>query len=156
MDFCRQKDYPRRMAKKTIPKKKAHLRPLTIKEKKLIQLKAQGLPHHEAYRQVYSATAKYSTATQNTVKILKKPPVKAELARLLAKHDITIENAIIPIAKALTAKKQNQFTGEITEDYASQLKASDRALRLLGVNESSGAKAIFLSVINSDKKKYNL
>ena len=117
---------------------KKHRR-LTHKEMALVRLKAQGATHAEAYRKVYSDKASYQTANANTIKTLRKPKVKAELERLLRAKDITITRALEPISKGLSATKQNDYTGEITDDLPTQLKASDRALKLLGVQASTNS-----------------
>lgn len=141
------------MSKKTKPQYKK----LTPKEHKLVELKAKGFTHKEAYKQVYNVTpqTKDSTASQNTTKILAKPHVKNALQMALNKHDITLDNALQPISKGLRAIKQNEFTGEITDDIALQLKASDRALKLLGVQNTEGTGQFHLHLHNA-RQKYDL
>lgn len=123
---------------------------LTPKESELIRLKVQGETHKDAYHKVYSPTAKDSTAVSNTDKILNKPHVKTALENALIKHNITIDRALAPIAKGLEVKKEN---GE--DDIHAQLKASDRALKLLGVNNSGGDGSIHFH-LHQAKQKYNL
>lgn len=139
--------------KKTAPQTKK----LTVKERKLVELKAKGVSSKEAYKQVYNVTptTKDSTATSNTQKILNKPHVKNALQQALNKHDITLDNALQPISKGLRAIKQNEFTGEVTDDIALQLKASDRALKLLGVQSTEGTGQFHLH-LHEARQKYDL
>lgn len=142
------------MSKKRI---KPQFKKLTPKEAKLVQLKVEGATHKEAYKKVYNVkpTTKDSTANQNTTKILQKPHVKNALETALKKHDITLDNALQPISKGLRAIKQNEFTGEITDDISLQLKASDRALKLLGVDKTEGTGQFHLHLHNA-RQKYDL
>ena len=129
---------------------------LTVKEAKLVKAKVQGKTNREAYHEVYSATAKDSTAAQNTTKILQKPHVKEALDRALVRHGITLDTAIAPIGKGLHAMKQNEYTGEITEDIKLQLQASDRALKLMGVGQSKDDVTTqnFIQINNEIRNKY--
>lgn len=138
-------------------KTKQQFKKLTPKERKLVELKAKGVTHKDAYKQVYNVTpqTKDSTAVSNTDKILKKPHVQNALQIALQKHDITLDNALQPISKGLRAIKQNEFTGEITDDIALQLKASDRALKLLGVQNTEGTGQFHLHLHNA-RQKYDL
>ena len=130
---------------------------LTVKETKLVQAKVKGLTHKQAYKEAgYSSNSSEATVVANTDKTLKKPHVKEALDKALKKHGITLDTAIAPIGKALTAMKQNEFTGEITEDIATQLKGSDRALKLMGVGQDKGDTNIqnFGQMILEQKDKY--
>lgn len=128
---------------------------MTIKETKLVQLVAQGKRKGEAYKEAYNDRGgKLETARVEAHKTLQKPDVKAALDAALAAHDINLDNALKPIAKGLKAEKMNEYTGEVTEDLNLQLKASDRALRLLGVNgENTGTFHLHL---HANKEKYDL
>lgn len=141
------------MSKKT----KQQFKKLTPKEHELVELKAKGITSKDAYKKVYNVTptTKDSTATSNTQKILNKPHVKNALQMALNKHDITLDNALQPISKGLRAIKQNEFTGEVTDDIALQLKASDRALKLLGVQNTEGTGQFHLHLHNA-RQKYDL
>ncbi len=112
---------------------------LTVKESKLVALKAQGATHAQAYKQTYSQTAATNTATSNTDKILKKPHIKTAMEIALKKHDINLNKALLPIAEGLEATKTATYEGEVLTstipDYSTRLAASDRALKLLGVNQ---------------------
>ena len=90
----------------------------------------------------------------NASKVLGKPHVKEALDRALVKHGITLDTAIAPIGKALTAMKQNEFTGEITEDIATQLKGSDRALKLMGVQSTETPSNQFIQIVKEQTNKY--
>lgn len=137
---------------KTAPKTK----PLTIKERKLVEQKAQGKDHITAHDNAgYSKNMKPATKQVEVSRTLKKPHVKNALQIALQKHDITLDNALAPISKGLRAIKQNEFTGEITDDIALQLKASDRALKLLGVQNTEGTGQFHLHLHNA-RQKYDL
>lgn len=55
------------------------------------------------------------------------------LQALLPKMNITPETVVQPIADALEATKQNQFTGEVMPDHSVRLAASDRAIKLMNM-----------------------
>ena len=127
---------------------------LTIKETKLVQAKAKGLTNHEAYVQAGYAPTNKESSVVNASKVLRKPHVKEALDKALIKHGITLDTAIAPIGKALTAMKQNEFTGEITEDIATQLKGSDRALKLMGVQSTETPTNQFIQIVKEQTNKY--
>lgn len=127
---------------------------LTVKEAKLVKAKVKGKTHVEAYREAYNTNANENTANVETYKTLKKPHVKEALDIALKKHGITLDTAIAPIGKALHATKQNEFTGEITEDIPTQLKGSDRALKLMGVQSTETPTNQFVQIINEQKNNY--
>jgi hypothetical protein len=137
---------------------------LTVKETKLVKAKAQGKTHKVAYQEAGYSTGVsgdestiQSIADANTRKTLAKPHVKDALEKALVKHGITIDTAIRPIAKALVAVKQNEYTGEITEDIQTQLKGSDRALKLMGVSAADTNNVInnFGQMILEQGDKYS-
>ena len=81
--------------------------------------------------------------------------VQQAVSEVLKRNNITLDRAIKPIDRALEAKKQNQFTGEIEEDLTIQLKGSDRALKLLGVSNSNDSvpidpKAVSEAITSND------
>lgn len=61
---------------------------------------------------------------------LQKPEVRQQLEKELAKLGITLQKSLKPISKGLVATKKDE-NGEIVDDLDTQLKASDRALKLL-------------------------
>ena len=127
---------------------------LTIKETKLVQAKARGLTNDKAYEEAGYAPTNKKSSVVNASKVLGKPHVKEALDRALVKHGITLDTAIAPIGKALTAMKQNEFTGEITEDIATQLKGSDRALKLMGVQSTETPTNQFIQIVKEQTNKY--
>ncbi len=89
------------------------------------------------------------------------PQVKDAIEQALLKHDITIDSAVAPIAKALKAKRTYYIDGERfvsdDDDLEMQLKGSDRALKLMGAGtkeEVSGNTFNFINNANFDSKKY--
>lgn len=117
---------------------------LTVKEQTLVNLRAQGKTRQEAYKEAYNPpkTTKASTIHGNTSKILRRPHVKDAMEKALIKHDITLDNALSPVGKALKAthKVYNKETKEIEiiDDLDTQLKGSDRAIKLLNIDNNSG------------------
>ena len=130
---------------------------LTVKEAKLVKAKVKGKTHIEAWKEAgYSDNSSEATINSNTQKILKKENVREALDRALVKHGITLDTAIAPIGKGLHAMKQNEYTGEITEDIKLQLQASDRALKLMGVGQSKDDVTTqnFIQINNDIRNKY--
>ena len=79
----------------------------------------------EAY-DVNSIEAASVIATRN----MKNPKVQNELEKELARQGITLDKSLKPISKGLVATKKDE-NGETVDDLDTQLKASDRALKLL-------------------------
>lgn len=135
---------------------------LTTKEAKLVTLKAKGKTHREAGREAYNAPplTKDSTVIANTQKVLNRPHVKDALEKALLKHDITLDNALLPIAKGLKAKRIVEVEGDFIEteieDLGLQLKASDRALKLMGVTDKDNPTLHFHQHIHKQGKAYDL
>lgn len=80
-------------------------------------------------------------ATQIASRNNNKPAVQDEIKRELERQGITIGNALRPIAKGLEAKVRDAKGGLVKDedgnpidDLDVQLKSSDRALKLLGVD----------------------
>jgi arsenate reductase-like glutaredoxin family protein len=130
-------------------------RPITVREKKLVQGIAQGKTKRQAGLDA-GYTGKLETVSTTVSDVLKKPNVQQELQRALTKHGIDIDSAIAPIGKGLRALKMNEFTGEVTEDIRTQLSASDRALKLLGIQQDQPTQVQFVQIINEQKNKYGI
>jgi len=130
-------------------------RPLTVKEKKLVQGIAQGKTKRQAATEAgYTGTPEVISSRASQT--LKKVNVQQELQRALVKHGIDIDSAVAPIGKGLRALKMNEFTGEVTEDIRTQLSASDRALKLLGIQQDQPTQVQFVQIINEQKNKYGI
>lgn len=107
---------------------------LTIKQKKFVKeyVKNDG-NGRDAAKAVYDVASDESAAviaSQN----LNKVNVKEAIELALAKHNITIDAALAPIADGLIATKE-QYTehGVVeTKDHSTRLKASGMALKLMG------------------------
>jgi len=129
---------------------------LTLKQKKFVEGVAKGKSGTKAALEAYD-TKDENTAAVIASENLRKPQIVEKLEPILQKHDITLDSAIAPIGKGLKAVKFNEFTGEVTEDLGTQLKASDRALKLLGVNQDvQGNTFNFVQVIQDQKDKYDI
>lgn len=98
---------------------------LTIKEAKLVKAKAEGKTNLQAYREVYSPTASDATADSNTRKILGKEHITNALRTELERQGISIEQVVKPVTRALQ-----------DESIEVQLKGHDRAMKILGANQS--------------------
>lgn len=105
---------------------------LTPKTKRIIKAKIQGKKHKEI------AALEYPNATsQSGVELvsrhLRNNAQYLEQSKLLAlkEHNITWSRIIKPISEGLEAEKQNNFTGEITPDITTRLRASKQAQELL-------------------------
>lgn len=129
---------------------------INAKQAKIIKLKTKGLKQSKIGQEVYPNATQQSANTMVS-RELKKVNVQEALQQALAKHNITVDTAVEPIANALTAKKQNQFTGEITDDYTTQLNASKMALNLLGVQSTTAPTQVNNDdILNAIKTKDTL
>jgi len=131
---------------------------LTVKEAKLVQAKAKGLTHKQAAEAAgYSMRGKDTSIISTAGQTLNKPHVKEALNIALIKHGIDLDSSIAPIGKALHAMKQNEFTGEITEDIKTQLMGSDRALKLMGIGQDRDGGSTHYHLHQAEQKaKYDL
>lgn len=76
--------------------------------------------------------AGYSKATAKNPKNFTKARAITGLAKA---NGVTIEQYMLNIGQAMQAEKQNQFTGEITPDYAMRLSANKQAREFLDIKE---------------------
>ena len=135
---------------------------ITVKEAKLVKGIAMGKTKQQAGLDAYDTTDP-ATASAIATETLKKPKVQEALQKALAKHGIDMDSAVAPIGKALRATKV-QITGqgdqafaEVVEDVDLQLKGSDRALKLMGVNqESTGNTFNFVQLVQKDKDEFGI
>lgn len=123
------------MGKEQIKKER---KPLTAKQKKLVKTMAKnGGNRTKAGLEVYK-TKSPKNANRIVSKTLKQPNVQQALEAELKKQGITLESSIAPISKGLKAKARDMKgklicdeDGNPIDDLDTQLKASDRALKLL-------------------------
>lgn len=148
------------MPKNSKPMKKPKL---TVKQAKFVKGIAEGKSG------IQSALAAYDTDSVDVAKSiasenLTKPSIKSALEPIFAKHNITLEAAIAPIGKALTATKvvihgnKEDAFAEVVEDLDMQLKGSDRALKLMGVGQDKTPVNDFHLHLHQEemRKKYDL
>lgn len=129
---------------------------ITKKQAEIIKLKAKGTKQTDIAKQVYPEQTP-NAGSVSVSRQLKNANVQEALRQALAKHNITVDTAVKPISNALTAQKQNQFTGEITDDYTTQLNASKMALNLLGVQSTTAPTPVNNEdIINAIKTKDTL
>ena len=129
------------------------MKKLTSKQAKFVEGVAKGKPGTQAALEAYDTTD-YQTAAAISSENLNKPQIRSALEPILAKHDISLDSAIAPIGKGLRAVKFNEFTGEVTEDLKLQMQASDRALKLMGVQQEPVTQ--IFQVINEQKNNYGI
>ena len=97
----------------------------------------------KAYNTVSSKNAA-SIASRN----LQKPKIQTSLEEEMAKQGITLSKALKPISKGLKATRRNE-NGKKVDDLDTQLKASDRALKLLLPKEKADNNLSFNFNIDS-------
>lgn len=133
---------------------------LTVKQLNFVKEKAKGKTGTQAVIDAGYKVSNIKTAEVIGSENLSKPIIQKALDQALLKHDITLENSLIPIAKGLKAKRITEVEGDYftteVDDLDMQLKASDRALKLLGISGSTGNNTAFINVINLDKDKYQI
>ncbi len=135
---------------------------LTIKQKKFVKEYVSNDGNGtKAALEVYD-TEDYKTATAIAVENLAKPSIRDAIETSLEKHEITIDDAVAPIAKALKAKKVFYIEGQrIESDYDDldmQLKGSDRYMKLVGADKTdTPANTInnFGNMLLQQKGKYD-
>ena len=78
---------------------------------------------------------------QSVRKRLQQSTVKQELAKALQRHNITIDRVLKPIDEALdatkvviTGKGEDAFA-EVQPDHTTRMQASDRAVKLMGLDK---------------------
>lgn len=135
-------------------------------------LKAAGVKNRHIGELVYPNQTTHS-AEVSVADRLKKPMIQQQIKMTLEKYGINIATAIKPVADALVAEKQNQFTGEIDADHKTRLAAHDRAMKLLKDAEfmsslegddpfapatppPASITNNFINVTNKDKEEFGL
>ena len=127
---------------------------LPIKQAKYVKAIIEGKSQRQAGLAAGASTGVAADKYAN--RLSKNVNVQDILKEALAKHNIDLDNSLAPIGKALHAMKMNEFTGEITEDLGMQLKASDRALKLMGVGQDKDTfSAKYVQIINEKGSIYN-
>ena len=114
--------------------------------------------------QTKAAQRNYNVKTKQAAQVIgsqnmHNPNILEALQPYLKKHHIDMDTAIAPIGKSLKAKKQIITDTEIIEtdidDLDLQLKASDRALKLLGVSADKNlASQTFIQINQQHINKY--
>lgn len=123
------------------------LKQLSVKQKKFVAGILKGKSQTQSYKDSYDTNSTYRTAQVEASKLANRPQIREVLEPLLKKHNITLDRALKPISEALDAvetkyDKDGNFI-EQTPNHHVRLQASDRTLKLLGVNnEQSGATFI--------------
>lgn len=159
--FVPQPKKKRKMPKKPYVKKKDRIERLTEKQKRFVANVAKGLPFNRAAYDAYNAKSLESAAGV-AHKNLQNPTIKELVLKVLDKKGINLDVALEPLVKSLKAKKSIQWKDELivteVDDLDLQLKAADRALRLMGVsykeNDSSGGNN-YIQINNIHKDKYD-
>lgn len=134
---------------------------LTPKQAKFVEGIAKGKPPTVSALEAYD-TDNYGVAATIASENMNKQNVKDALVPILEKHMISLDSAIAPIGKALTATKvvihgnKEDAFAEVVEDLDMQLKGSDRALKLMGIGQDKSGDTInnFGQMIVSKGSKY--
>lgn len=126
----------------------------TLKQKRVVQKLTEN-PRMSVGQAMREAGYSEVTATRPS-DVTRSKGFQELLAETLKNNGIDLDSAIKPIAKGLKAVKMNEFTGEVTEDLNTQLKASDRALRLMGINGADNQTNNFTLIINEQRQKYGI
>lgn len=134
---------------------------LTPKQAKFVEGIAKGKKQYQAALDAYDTTDE-RVATAIASENLSKPSIREALEPIFAKHNITIDSAIAPIGKALTATKvvihgnNEEAFAEVVEDLDMQLKGSDRALKLMGIGQDKDGATInnFGNMVITKGNKY--
>lgn len=135
-------------------------KPLTPKEIKLVKGIAEGKTKRQAALDAYEVKTP-ETASSMASEALRKPNVQDALARAFEKYGITIDAAIAPIGKALTATKvvihgnKEDAFAEVVDDIELQLKGHDRVMKLMGIgkDDTGGTQVINNFIMMSAEKK---
>jgi hypothetical protein len=161
MTFVPQPKKKRKKVKKPYIKKKHRIEMLTEKQKKFVANVAKGLPFNRAAYDAYEAKSLESAAGL-AHRNLQNPTIKELVLKVLEKKGINLDVALEPLVKSLKAKKNIVVDGEMittdVDDLDLQLKASDRALKLMGVSykdsDGSGGNN-YIQINNIHKDKYD-
>ena len=136
---------------------------ISVKEAKLVKGVASGKTKRQSGIDA-GYTGSPETVQVTVSKALKKANVQEALQEAFVKHGIDIDSAIAPIGKALKATKVvitgNDTDGhfaEVVEDIDLQLKGSDRALKLMGINqEQNNVTNNFVQIVKDQKNHYGI
>lgn len=112
--------------------------PKTLNKVKFVQAKAQG--HNNTESALIAGSKNRISAQRSGHNLAYSTDVQIMLANELKRLDITLANSLMPIKLGLEADMVNEHTGEILPDFNTRLKASDRALKLLGVYDQKRTK----------------
>jgi hypothetical protein len=161
MEFVAKPRKKRKMAKKPYIKKQDRIEKLTEKQKKFVANVAKGLPFNRAAYDAYNAKS-LQAASGIASNNLQNPTIKELVLKVLDKKGINLDVALEPLVKSLKAKKNIVVDGEMittdVDDLDLQLKASDRALKLMGVSykdsDGSGGNN-YIQINNIHKDKYD-
>ena len=135
---------------------------MTRKQTKFVKAIAEGKPAYKAAALAYDIKSKDKMNVANAIAVenLQKPTIREAIDALMVKHNLTIDSALIPIKKGLSAKKVVQIEGDYFEtevdDLDMQLKASDRVLKLHGAYKDQGTGTNFHLHLNNNSTNYNL
>jgi hypothetical protein len=161
MTFVPKPRKKRKAVKKPYVKKKDRIERLTEKQKRFVANVAKGLPFNRAAYDAYEAKSLESAAGL-AHRNLQNPTIKELVLKVLDKKGINLDVALEPLVKSLKAKKAIQWKDELivteVDDLELQLKAADRALKLMGVSykdESNAGGNNYIQINNIHKDKYD-
>lgn len=124
---------------------------MTEIEAKVIKGKLQGKKSKEIAQDAYPNQTPEAGGV-SVRRVLQRATVKEELAKALKRHNITIDKILAPISKGLEAKTKHQigqvqtdngdgsesieYMYEYEDNIPLQLSASDRAVKLMGLDKA--------------------
>lgn len=118
---------------------------LTTKQAKFVKGMAQGKTQTDSALEAYD-TKDYATAAVIATENLKKPNIQEAIELARVKLNLTPERALKPIDDALN-----------DDDLEMRLKGSDRALKIMGVqNKGGGVQINFNNYAGEQRQKYDL
>lgn len=117
---------------------------LTVKQTKFVKAYVATGEKAEAYKRAYNTKGNPETIYPEAVRTASLPQVKLAIEQALAKHEITVDAAVQPIADGLKAERMAVTDSgvEYTPDHSVRLKASSMALKLMGADNSDKGNSV--------------
>ena len=111
---------------------------MNVKDSIIVKEKLKGKNSKQIAKIVYPGSKNGDVSVRQR---LQKPTLKAALNKALQRHNITIDRVLKPIDEALdatkvviTGKGEDAFA-EVQPDHTTRMQASDRAVKLMGLDK---------------------
>ena len=145
-----QSDYTINMKEQRKP-----LKPLTIKQAKLVKAIASGQGRRDAVLDIYNV-ARPETASVVAHETLNKPNVKFALEKALEKNGLTLDTVFKPVADALSAVKETN-SGDSVPDHTVRLNAVKIAAGFMGITANNQDGDVnFVTFTMNQKNTYQI